>query len=78
MSNVHTPAPSRNSEAAYDAAAEDELLVKYRGLTGQPDAALIELIADPPALFGDADEVTAVAAIVLERRLAGTMPRVPA
>ena len=57
---------------------EAELLAAYPGLHDKPDAFLIDLIANPPALMGDADEVAAVAAILLERRLAGTAPRVPA
>ena len=57
---------------------EAELLAAYPGLHDKPDVFLIDLIASPPALMGDADEVAAVAAILLERRLAGATPRVPA
>jgi hypothetical protein len=55
--------------------AEDELLASYPGLCDKPDADLIALIADPLPV-SDADEVAAVAAILIERRLTGAHPRV--
>ena len=39
------------------------------GCTNLPDDALIGIVANPPALMGDCDEVVAVAAINLPRRL---------
>jgi hypothetical protein len=68
------------SEAEYAAKRcdEQELLDRYVGLLDKPDAELIDLIADPPALMSDADEVVAAAAIVLQRRIDGLWRRVPA
>ena len=55
---------------------EQELLDRYPGLLDQGDADLIEIVADPLALMGDVDEVVAVAAIILQRRLVGMLPSV--
>ena len=74
------PPTEEELEEQYAAAKcdEAELLAKYPGLRDQPDDFLISLIADPPALMEDADEATAAAAILLQRRIDGAMPSVPA
>jgi hypothetical protein len=74
------PASDEQTDAEYAARRcdEQELLDRYCGLLDKPDDELIGLVADPPALMVDADEVAAAAAIILERRLSGLWPRVPA
>lgn len=65
-------------EAAYASRRcdEQELIDAHPSLVDASDFALIELISDPEAAaaVGDADEVSAVAAILIERRLAGVCP----
>jgi hypothetical protein len=74
------PVSDEQSDAEYAARRcdEQELLDRYCGLLDKPDDELIELVADPPALMADADEVAAAAAIILERRLSGLWPSIPA
>jgi hypothetical protein len=57
---------------------EQELLDRYPGLLDKPDDDLIDLVGNPPALMADADEVSATAAVILERRLSGLWPSIPA
>jgi hypothetical protein len=65
-------------ETAYSSSGADqqELVDRYPGLAAKSDRDLIELVAAPPAgvaLMGDVDEVQAVAAILLERRLSAAL-----
>jgi hypothetical protein len=53
----------------YDFEAAADLVAKFPGMGLMSDAELIEIVADPPTLMGDCDEVVAVAAILLEQRL---------
>lgn len=55
---------------------EADLLARHPGLSGATDQTLIDLIADP-AGGEDSDELAAVAAILLERRLTAGASLVP-
>lgn len=60
---------------------EAEILAKFPGLQDRPDDELISIVADGPAIVlpgEDADEITAAATIVLQRRIDGTTRPVPA
>jgi hypothetical protein len=73
-------ASDEQSEAEYAGKRcdEQELLDRYPGLLDKPDDDLIDLVGNPPALMADADEVSATAAVILERRLSGLWPSIPA
>ena len=62
------------TEAQYAASRcdEAELLARYPGLQTQSDSFLIEFVGNPPGIRDD-DEVIAVAAILLTRRLSNVV-----
>lgn len=83
MSTLLPPATAGNpssadlSEMAADNMAAFEHVARYPGLVNKPDLFLIDLIADPPKMMADVDEVTAAAAIIIAARLDGRLPFVP-
>lgn len=56
--------------------AEDDLIARHPILFVKSDAYLISAIANPIGADDD-DEVAAVAAIILQRRLDGILPSIP-